>query len=161
AFYDAILREFRTMKPELSTERQVSGPLAFIVMANLDAVEAGIALIVNQGEGSEASPQVKRTHELAHYYRFLEIKPRKRVSGYVKGQPIFAGGPVDFPDVWPMAPVPKGGYRKKDVPAGVWTMINDFDEGFTLLLDQLQAVWEHGDQAALVHAIETMFGLSD
>src|SRR5262249_8073262 len=69
AFYDAILNEFRTLEPELSTERQVSGPLAFIVMANLDAVKAGIDLIVNQGEGSEASPMVKRTHELAHYYR--------------------------------------------------------------------------------------------
>ena len=32
---------------------------------------------------------------------------------------------------------------------------------FTQLLDRLQVVWEHGDQGALVHAIETMFGLSE
>jgi hypothetical protein len=161
AFYEAIRDEFRTIKPELSTERQVSGPLAFIVMADLHAVEAGIDLIVNQGEGSKASPEVKRTHELAHYYRFLEIKHRKRINGYVDGQPIFTGEPVDLPDAWPMAVVPKGGYLRKDVPSDVWTMVNGFDKGFTQLLDQLQVVWEHGDQAALVHALETMFGLSE
>jgi len=165
AFYDAILDEFRALKPELSTERQVTGPLAYIVMADLDAVEAAIDLIVDQGEGSEASPrpgEVKRTHELAHYYRFLEIKHRRRFSGFNKDhQPTFEGEPLDPPATWPMAVVPKGGYLQKDVPADVWTMINGADETFTKLLDQLQVVWEHGDQSALVHAIETMFGLSE
>ncbi len=161
AFYQAILGEFRKIKPELSTERQVAGPLAYIVMADLDAVKAGIDLILDQGEGSEASPEVKRTHELAHYYRFLEIRHRRRLSGFDRGQPIFEGEPVELPAAWPMAVVPKGGYLQKDVPAHVWTMINGFDETFTQLLDQLQVVWEHGDQAALVHAIEMMFGLSE
>jgi hypothetical protein len=161
AFYDAIRDEFRALEPELSTERQISGPLAFIVMADLGAVEAGIDLIVNQGEGSEASAEVKRTHELAHYYRFREIRARKRFSGYTDGQPVFAGEPIDFPEAWPMAVVPDGGYLQKDVPADVWTMVHGFDRGFTLLLAQLQAVWEHGDQAVFVHAIETMFSLSD
>lgn len=161
AFYEAIRQEFRTLQPKLSTERQVSGPLAYIVMADLDAVETAINLIVNQGEGSEASPEVKRTHEMAHYYRFLEIKHRRLISGFVDGKPIFEGAPVDFPEVWPMATVPKGGYLRKDVPAGAWEMIEAVDEGFTLLLNQLQSVWEHGDQGSLVHAIETMFGLSE
>jgi hypothetical protein len=165
AFYNAIVREFRTIKPELSTERQVTGPLAYMVMADLEAVEAAIDLILDQGEGSEASPrpeEVKHTHELAHYYRFLEIKHRRRFSGFDQdGQPIFEGEPLDLPAAWPMAVVPKGGYLQKDVPADVWTMINGFDETFTQLLDQLQVVWEHGDQAALVRAIETMFGLSE
>jgi hypothetical protein len=162
AFYRAILHEFRTIKPELSTERQVTGPLAYMVMADIDAVEAAIDLILDQGEGSDASPEVKHTHELAHYYRFLEIKHRSRVSGFDQdSQPIFEGEPLDLPAAWPMAVVPKGGYLQKDVPSDVWTMINGFDETFTQLLDQLQVVWEHGDQAALVHAIETMFGLSE
>lgn len=162
AFYDAILRSFRTLKPELSTERQVAGPLAYMVMADLNAVKAAITLIVNQGEGSEVSPVVRHTHELAHYYRFLEIKHRRRLSGLDKeGQPVFEGEPLDFPAAWPMAVVPKGGYLQKDVPARVWTMINGFDQSYTQLLDGLQVVWEHGDQSALVHAIETMFGLSE
>ena len=53
---------------ELSTERQVSGPLAYMVMVDLAGVERAIALILDQGEGSEASPDVKHTHELAHYW---------------------------------------------------------------------------------------------
>jgi Ferritin-like len=161
AFYQAVLSEFQTIKPELSTERQVTGPLAYIVMTNLDAVEAAIRLILDQGEGSEVSPEVARTHELAHYYRFLEIKHRKRLSGFANEQAIFAGEPVDFPETWPVAVVPKGGYLRADVPAAVWTMINDADVAFTRLLDQLQVVWEHGDQSALIHAIESMFGLSE
>ncbi len=187
AFYRAILDAFRTLQPELSTDRQVSGPLAYMVMADLSAVEAAItlimdqgegseatpevehtreveatiALIMDQGEGSEASPEVKHTHELAHYYRFLEIKAGRRYSRVdKKGHVFFEGEPLEFPDVWPMAVVPKGGYLQKDVPANVWTMLNSFDQTFTQLLDRLQSVWEHGDQAALVHAIETMFGLS-
>ncbi|MGZ4737862.1 MAG: ferritin-like domain-containing protein, partial [Ilumatobacteraceae bacterium] len=70
AFYDAIADTFKVLNPKLSTERQVSGPLAYMVMEDLDAVDAAIALIKDQGEGSEASPVVDRTTELAHYYRF-------------------------------------------------------------------------------------------
>ena len=161
AFYEAILHEFQTIKPELSTERQVSGPLAHMVMVDLAGVERAIALILDQGEGSEASPEVTHTHELAHYYRFLEIKHRKRLSGFANGEPAFEGDAVDFPEAWPVAVVPKGGYLQKDVPAPVWKMINGFDESFTQLLHQLQVVWEHGDQSALVHAIEMMFGLTE
>ena len=40
AFYDAILREFRAIKPELSTERQISGPLAHMMMVDLAGVTA-------------------------------------------------------------------------------------------------------------------------
>ncbi len=161
AFYSAILDVFQTLNPELSTERQVAGPLAYMVMADLPAVEAAIALIMDQGEGSEASPEVEHTHEIAHYYRFLEVKHRRRFSGVdKKGQAVFEGEPFEFPAVWPMAVVPKGGYLQEDVPADVWTMINGIDQTFTQLLDRLQVVWEHGDQSALVRAIETMFGLS-
>ena len=161
AFYDAILRTFQTLKPALSTERQVTGPLAYMVMADLDAVERAIALIVSQGEGSEASPEVEHTHELAHYYRFLEIKHRRRLILDKDRQPVFEGEPLDFPPAWPMAVVPEGGYLQKDVPADVWTMINGIDQAYTRLLGGLQVVWEHGDQSALVHAIEGMFGLSE
>jgi hypothetical protein len=161
AFYRAILEAFHTLQPELSTERQVTGPLAYMVMADLPAVEAAIALIMDQGEGSEASPEVEHTHELAHYYRFQEVKHRRRFSGVdKKGHAVFEGEPFEFPATWPMAVVPKGGYLQDDVPADVWRMINHFDQTFTQLLDRLQVVWERGDQSALVHAIETMFGLA-
>lgn len=162
AFYHAILGAFRTLKPALCTERQITGPLAYMVMADLAAVKAAISLILNQGEGSKASPEVRHTHELAHYYRFLEIKNCGRSSGVdEKRRPVFVDEKAfERPAVWPMAVVPKGGYTQHDVPADVWTMINGFDQTFTLLLDRLQVVWEHGDQSALVHAIGTMFGLT-
>jgi hypothetical protein len=161
AFYDAILGAFRALKPGLSTERQVTGPLAYMVMADSAAVEAAISLIKDQGEGSEASPEVEHTHELAHYYRFQEVRHCRGYSGVDgEGRPVFEGKPVERPAAWPMAVVPKGGYLQNDVPANVWTMINGIDQTYTQLLDRLQAVWEHGDQSALVHAIETMFGLT-
>ncbi|MEO8133179.1 MAG: ferritin-like protein [Betaproteobacteria bacterium] len=161
AFYDAILEAFRALKPRLATERQVTGPLAYMVMADLAAVEAAIFLIKDQGEGSEATPEVEHTHELAHYYRFLEVRQCRRYSG-VDGEcrPVFEGDPLPRPAAWPMAFVPKGGYLQADVPPDVWTKINGIDQTFTLLLDRLQVVWELGDQSALVHAIETMFGLT-
>lgn len=161
AFYRAIRDAFRTLKPALRTERQVTGPLAYMVMADLTAVEAAISLIMDQGEGSEASPKVERTHELAHYYRFLEIRQGRRCSGVdANRQPVFEGEALERPAVWPMAVVPRGGYAQDAVAADVWTMIDGVDRTFTLLLDRLQVVWEHGDQSALVHAIETMFGLT-
>jgi rubrerythrin len=161
AFYRAILGAFRTLKPALRTERQVTGPLAYTVMADIAAVEAAISLILDQGEGSEALPEVEHTRELAHYYRFLEIRHGRRCSGVdAKRQPVFEGAALERPAVWPMAVVPKGGYTQDAVPADVWTMIDGIDQTFTLLLDRLQVVWEHGDQSALVHAIETMFGLT-
>ena len=162
AFYDAILDAFRTLKPELSTERQVTGPLAYMVMEDLHAVEAAITLIKDQGEGSEASPVVAHTDELAHYHRFLEVRHCKRFSGLdASGQPIFDGPPLPRPETWPMAVVPAGGYTQSAVPADVWKLANRFDQTFTQLVDRLQAVWEHGDQASLVHAVETMFALSE
>lgn len=161
AFYHAILDAFRTLKPALCTERQITGPLAYMVMGDLAAVEAGIRLILNQGEGSKASAEVPHTRDLAHYYRFLEIRNRRRLSGIdAKGEPVFEGAALERPETWPMAVVPKGGYSQADVPADLWVLIDGIDQSYTLLLDLLQAVWELGDQSALVRAIETMFGMT-
>jgi hypothetical protein len=160
-FYDAILGAFKEHEPQLATDRQITGPLAYMVMEDLTAVEAAIALIKDQGEGSEASPVVEHTRELAHYYRFREIREGRRLSGVDENkQPIFDGPVLERPEVWPVAVVPKGGYLQKDVPADVWKLVNGVDQTFTQLLNRLQVVWEHGDQGALVHAIDTMFGLS-
>jgi len=144
AFYEAIRAAFANMQPKLSTDRQVTGPLSYMVMEDLTAVGQAIDLILAQGEGSEAPPNIQNTHELSHYHRFLNIRDS-----------------MERPESWPMAVVPAGGYLQGQVSADVWRMINGFDQTFTQLLDRLQVVWEHGDQGALVHAIETMFGLSE
>ena len=159
-FYDAILKAFELHNPKLNPDRQVSGPLAYMVMEDLEAVRAAIKLIKDQGEGSEKSPTVKRTHELAHFYRFQEIREGRHLSDFKNKIPIYKGPVIERPDAWPVAVVPKGGYLQKNVPADVWKLIDDCDQTFTQLLNRLQVVWQHGDQGALVHAIETMFGLS-
>ena len=129
-------------------------------MARFLAIFA-ITLILSQGEGSQASPDVEHTHELAHYYRFGEIRQGRRCCGVdANREPVFEGEVLERPAAWPMAVVPTGGYTQDAVPADVWAMVDGIDQTFTLLLDRLQVVWEHGDQSALVHAIETMFGLT-
>jgi len=161
SFYESIRTAFRRLSPKISTERQVTGPLAFMVMENLDHVEKAISFILDQGEGSEASPVVGGTRELAHYYRFLEVKHRQRYGGIDQnGRARFDGEPLKFPAVWPMAVVPKGGYLRPDVPADVWNLIEGCDRAFTEMLVRLQSIWENGGQGSLVRAIESMFALS-
>jgi hypothetical protein len=118
---------------------------------------------MDQGEGSEVSPKVDHSHELAHYYRFREIREGKKLSSFdeEKMEPVFQGRDIPRPDTWPMATIPEGGYLQEEVSAEVWELVHGFDQTFTLLLERLQHAWEFGDQGALVHAIETMFGLSD
>ena len=161
AFYESIRAAFQNLRPRITTDRQVTGPLAFMVMEDLDTVDKAISFILDQGEGSKASPQVHGTHELAHYYRFLEVRHRRRCSGVDQdGHASFDGKPLEFPAVWPMAVVPKGGYLRPDVPADVWELIEACDRTFTEMLGRLQSVWENGGQASLVRAIESMFALS-
>jgi len=160
SFYESIRTVFRELRPKITTEGQVTGPLAFMVMENLEHVEKAISFILDQGEGSEASPVVQGTHELAHYYRFLEVKHRRRCRVGEDGHASFDGEPLEFPAVWPMAVVPKGGYLRPDVPADVWKLIEGCDRTFTEMLVRLQSVWENGGQGSLVRAIESMFALS-
>jgi hypothetical protein len=132
-------------------------------MHDMNAIEFAISLIKDQGEGSD-TPYVSRTDELAHYYRFREIRANRRFSREDDaGQPVFDGPELPRPAVWPMGVVPAGGYRQDDpdVSPEVWRLVDEFDRGFTTVARRLQAVWEHGDQGALIHAIEMMFGLSD
>ncbi len=160
-FYDAILDTFKKLNPKLATDRQITGPLACMVMEDLNSVESAINIIKDQGEGSEVSPIVEHTHELAHYYRFLEVRKGRRFSGVDENNQAMFDGPIlARPDSWPAVVVPSGGYQQQDVPADVWQLINSADQLFTQMLDRLQVVWENGDQGALVHAIDTMFELS-
>jgi hypothetical protein len=165
AFYAAVRAAFHDLRPALCTDRQVTGPLAWMVMENLAAVDAAIMLIVDQGEGSTTGPDMPGSHDLAHYWRFRELREGRRIGSLnPDGQPRFDGAPVPMPAVWPMATVPAGGWRAEDVPAGraaVREGLAACDRAYTELLNRLQIVWELGDQGALVHGIETMFGMSE
>jgi Ferritin-like len=176
--YDCIMRAFEEYDPNMTTDYQITGPLAWLTFGSYKDVHQGIRLIQLQGEGSTnpvrpgkkppARPSAQwAKNNLAHYYRFNEIRHRKRlVRDPASGKYVY-GGEYDYPDVWPMAKVPPGGYRQADVAPDVWHLVDAFDETYSKLLRLLQNAWNPGQldrqipsgQAAIIHAIDTMFEL--
>ena len=175
AFYTMIEEGFKYLKsmgklPELQTENQLErpfdpseGPGVFMIR-NLDDVHRAIELIKRQGEGSTGSPIDTGLEDLAHYYRFLEIaRGRKITQDQTTGKFKFSDDPNDaipFPEVYPMAEIPPGGYQREDVEdEQIWQKIEDFDRKYTLMLQQIEAAW-NGDANQLAIAVGTMFSLT-
>ncbi len=159
AFYDAIKEAFHKLDPTMTTDDQVTGPLAWTVVRNLDDVDHVIDLIKDQGEGSDADPTDTGLDDLAHYYRFEELYEGRKLEWDPVKKVFHHGAPLEFPEVWPMAPTPEGGYLQKDVSETVWWHLDEFDKTYTRLLELLQGTWTRGGQASFVHAIDTMFEL--
>ena len=94
-FYAAIADQLRTVGSAAfvgDPARQVThelGQEGLIAITDLDSALAAIHTIVEEGEGTQQSP-LDREGELAHYYRFAEIKHRHRL--------------VPIPDAPPDAP---------------------------------------------------------
>lgn len=161
--YGKILEAFKRQNPTMSVERQISGPLSWFVIKNLDDVERAINIIETQGEGSEESPS-STSDDLSHYFRFAEVLERKKLEFDEKTQTWDFKTPIAFDlqeDVWPVGVVPEGGYTSKNVDhPEVLELIRGFNLAYSKLVDQLDVVWKTDDgQAALWHAIETMFSL--
>ena len=80
---------------------------------------------------------------LAHFYQFREIY----VGAEYKPDPVTGiyahnGPPVIFPEVFPVADIPPGGYQRADVlDASVWANIELFDCTFSNMLRQLEMAW--------------------
>ena len=68
---------------------------------------------------------------------------------------------LPFPDVWPVIKLPKGGYDRDRMTGAVIHLLDAFDKTYTVLIDELQATWTGGDQAALWRAVEAMFGMQE
>jgi hypothetical protein len=148
--------------PFLSTDRQISGPLAWFPVRSRREVDRAIGLIKHQGEGSNAAPtEYAGETELAHFYRFLEIRRSQRIGKIADSNVWGFVGPMERPDVFPMAQIPAGGYPRRDehLPPAAAALVNQFDQQYTVVLQELQATWAEGDQGRLVRAIEAMFGL--
>lgn len=162
--YDLLVTAFDTLKPMFSTDRQISGPLSWFPVRNLEEVAKAVDLIKHQGEGSAASPTESEDGEggaeLAHFYRFLEIWRGQKITKTEDGLWGF-GDEIEEVKVFPMAEVPPGGYAADTVPEDVRRLLDAFDERYTRLLNQLDDLWRRGDQGQLVHAIETMFSLQE
>jgi Ferritin-like len=126
---------------------------------NLDDALKAIELIIEQGEGTEQSPE-DESKELAHYYRFEQIQLHETLNrdpalpaGYEWGAP-----PVGLDDagVWPMiknppeVPLPQG--------SEVARISDQFDGTFTLLINELQRTFG-GEPGALGSAMAQMHAL--
>ena len=165
-FYDRMEQAFRWLDPPLLHDRQISGPLSWFPVHTLAEVHEAIALIKHQGEGSDAAPLeyslgMSDKPELAHFYRFLEIHARQRVYFDEDAGMWDLHGDLPWPETYPMAPVPTGGYPtpETEISEEVAGLLNTFDENYSRLLCQLEGLWASGDQGHLIHAIETMFSL--
>jgi hypothetical protein len=154
AFYDAILDAFKKLPAsDFTGARQLtsSGLGLFTIKALADA-EKAVNEIKQQGEGTSQSPfAVDFGGELAHYYRFAEIYHGRALVKTADGKFKYEGDPVPFPEVFPVAQVPPGGYPES----------HDFDQQFTALLNKLQSAWAKGSQSDLSGAVGIMFGLGD
>lgn len=117
-----------------------------------------ITLIVDQGEGTTTSPA--DSEELAHYYRFEQIKLHKTLErdpvaphGYEWGDPAVG---LDPQGVWPMIDNPP----EVPLPPGspVARISDQFDATFTALIDELQRTFDgtprrFGSAFAQMHAL--------
>jgi rubrerythrin len=160
AMYDAIRKEFESLKPAMSPDNQISGPLAWFVVDTIEKVDSAINWIKEQGEGA-VQPSTDKTNpkSLSHFYRFWEVRARKRIEyDAAKGKFVF-GAPLEFPEVWPMAVVPKGGYLQQDVSEDVWALLCGFDRTYSHVVKLLESAWGGAGQAAMWKAIEVMFDL--
>ncbi len=142
--------------------RQVTGWIGsdyLHAILTLDDALKAIELIVEQGEGTSASPAAN-PEELAHYYRFEQIQRHKTLTpdpaapeGYEWGNPAI--GLADN-GVWPMienppdVPLPEG--------SEVARVSEQFDGTFTALIDELQRTFD-GSPDALGSAMAHMHAL--
>lgn len=159
-FYTAVEHALEMNQPSFNLEKQLEGPLGLNKIGSPDKALEAVRLIKRQGEGSKASPEDTGPTDLAHYYRFGEIFHEHGLKqDPTTGEWHFNGVELPLPEVWPMAEIPFGGYKREEVKDEVWQLLERFDRGFTEMLNQLQEAWRAADDASLDEAISSMRGL--
>jgi hypothetical protein len=160
AFYDAISSAFRTLQPSLTRTNQLDGATLntypIYLITTLDDALKAISEIKEQGEGTWNSPEaIGFGGELAHYYKFGQIFYGKYLEQQCNGTWEYTGGVVPFPSVFPMSPIPTGGYVNP--PKTVVDQLAEFNKLFAAMLDKLQSAWANGSEDDLNSAIGIMF----
>jgi len=151
AFYQAIEAAFAALQPGDVTGAKQVAIAGVTAVTDVASAVAAIRKIREEGEGT---PQVPGTPfastpgtKLAHYYRFGEIYHGKRAVQTPEGWK-YRGEPVLFPETYPVAVVPKGGYAES----------LEFDKLYTRMLGLLQEAWTNGDRGPVSDAIDIMRG---
>lgn len=162
AFYDAILVAFQELNPTMTGANQLVdtvGTHQLYAINTLADVEKAINEIKVQGEGTSLSPDADEFgDQLAHYYKFDEISHGRKLIK-VDGVWRYAGDVVPFPETYPMAQVPEGGW--KNPSSEVQQLLDQFNNAFKLVLDNLEDAWTTGNLGKLGIAIGLMFQLKD
>lgn len=160
AFYDAIHAAFKTQAASITGNNQLTASIdgeQLFAIKKLDHVNAAISVIKDQGEGTGQSPLVVESNdELAHYYKFAEIY-HGRALVQVGSSWAYQGAEIPFPDVYPMSPIPAGGYPNPS--SNVQAALLQFNQQFTTVLNNLQQAWANNDPGSLGNAIGAMFQL--
>lgn len=159
-FYEALREAFHTYRPKLSIERQLAGPLAPMVIPDLDALDKAIDLVVSQGEGGGGRPYGDESSDLAHYYRFAEILMKQRLEWDETNKRMRTVTPLPRPAIYEFTSAPQGGYGP-ETPEEVLRLARRFNEVYSRMLDDLEAAWGTEGHSSLLQAIEKMFDLQE
>ncbi|MFG3583024.1 ferritin-like protein [Streptomyces sp. NPDC047990] len=179
-FYDAIERGLRHLCAELGeaavfcgdpARQAAAGPFAhtgakMTAVTGLDSALAALKEIVEQGEGAsrgevwdgDADVFHSERDEVAHYFRFQELKAgrRYRRGDTPRSGPTGEAVVVDLEGVYPMRPDP----RMADHPVGspIRTAQEQFNKTYCVLLNQLEEAF-NGSPKTLGAATGTMYAL--
>ncbi|XVS60998.1 ferritin-like domain-containing protein [Actinosynnema sp. CA-299493] len=159
AFYRRISLTFERLSPELGLGPQIEFGLSarhgtgndIVAMKNLDTVLDSLDIVMEQGEGTNATPgnpYPGHEGELAHYYSFRELQVGRKLIRR-DGKWVFEGDPIARPEAYPAAEVPAGGWAQDPVndPTGttVGQYLQWFNEAYSTMLDRLQRAWAEPD----------------
>jgi hypothetical protein len=149
-FYDAITTAFQTLQPAITAVHQVTNARtgAFPITSIGDALKA-VNQIKEQGEGTQTTPFAADfdPNDLAHYYRFKEIREGHKLQKAADGTFKFDGAPIAMPQVFPFAAADPSATLKFN------TILSD-------LLRLLEKTWTV-NASNLGSAIGMMFSLAD
>jgi hypothetical protein len=167
-FYAAVIEKIKELgEPAFATPSapQVTAPwfpsTQLFAVTDVASATRALSIVVEQGEGTASSPEDGDGEgELAHYYRFAEIKHGRRLVPDPTAEEGFSytGAPVVFTPsgVHPMITDPKPAFYPKDTKAGRLT--EQFGSSFRHLLVALQETF-NGRPAALNAAMGIMYEL--
>jgi hypothetical protein len=176
AFYEAIQKGLCALHDELGAKRLFTGDRArqigaehyyasgghALAVHDLDTALTALEQIIDQGEGDVREPQASEKFDtegdLAHYYRFNELRQRRRYRA--DDAPARPTGPpieVDLTAVYPMKP----NLRIEQLPTNeLRAAAGACNRSYARMLRHIQTAFD-GDPGALTHAVGTMFELKN